>query len=326
MNALEEYLKFERNNISFFAKEVLSDYYDEELFAKLLDTYFENRYYNFYSKSEISLEENIFDHLKKTLTKLLEGSDDETKTKLTEMYVIFNYILCYDGVNIINDKTLIRLLCDYRAELFGSSDTLFKENITKLINTSKEKREAFFKYFNSNDFYLKKYTTSKPNVINIEIDYKMQFPKLYSEYAIERVFNEDVINEDKLLVEYYLMTDLILKDIRECIYDKYYLIEFTPTLFEDKERLTTLLNITLNDCFKNQTVMKIEYDDYVKYNNNIKDMIRDGYKFAIHVNDSNTKEEDFILFEIFEYIIINKDSKYCEEIAKNDKMIMINDK
>ena len=173
---------------------------------------------------------------------------------------------------------------------------------------------------------MKKYTTSKENVVDIEIDYKLQFPKLYSEYAIERVFNEDAVKEDKLLVEYYLMTDLILKDIRECIFDKYYLIEFTPKLFEDKERLGKLLNITLDDCFKNQTVMKIEYSDYVKYNNNIKDMIRDGYKFAIHIDDADTKSEDFILFEIFEYIILNQDSKYCEDMEKNDKMLIINDK
>lgn len=326
MNALEEYIKFEKNNISLFAKEVLSDYYVEELFSHLLDTYFENRYYNFYSEENTTLEENIFEHLKKTLTKLLEGSDEETKNKLTEMYVIFNYILCYDEVNIINDRTLVKLLCDYRSSLFGSSDNLFKEKISKLINTTREKRKAFFDYFHTNDFYIKKYTTSKENVIDIVIDHKLQFPKLYSEYAIDRVFNEDTIKEDKLLVEYYLMTDLIVKDVRECIFDKYYLIEFAPSLFEDKERLQKLLDLTLDDCFKNQTVMKIDYEDYVKYNNNIKDMIRDGYKFAIFVDDNDVKEEDFILFEIFDYIVVDSKSKYCKYMDTNDKILVINDR
>ena len=37
MNALKEYINFEKNNINNFAKEVLSDYYDEDLFNKLLN-------------------------------------------------------------------------------------------------------------------------------------------------------------------------------------------------------------------------------------------------------------------------------------------------
>ena len=37
MNVLDKYIKFERNNINQFAKEVLSDYYDEEYFSKLLN-------------------------------------------------------------------------------------------------------------------------------------------------------------------------------------------------------------------------------------------------------------------------------------------------
>ena len=41
--------------------------------------------------------------------------------KDTEYFKVYN--------SLINDKKLIRLLCDYRAEIFGSSDTLFKENI-----------------------------------------------------------------------------------------------------------------------------------------------------------------------------------------------------
>ena len=86
------------------------------------------------------------------------------------------------------------------------------------------------------------------------------------------------------------------------------------------------MDLTLDDCFKNQTVMKIDYEDYVKYNNNIKDMIRDGYKFAIFVDDNDVKEEDFILFEIFDYIVVDSKSKYCKYMDTNDKILVINDR
>ncbi|MBR1385921.1 MAG: hypothetical protein IJ568_03725 [Bacilli bacterium] len=323
MNMLDEYIKFEKNNISLFAKEVLADYYDEEIFAKLLNTYIENRYYNFYSDIDLNLEENIFDHLSKTLEKLVEGVDLDTKSKINEMYLLFNYILCFDEVNIINDKTLVRLLCDYRRELFSMNDTIFQSNISKFIDSTRKKREKFFDYFHTDDFYIKKYMTSKENVIDIELNHKIKFPKLYSEYAIDRVFSTGDINEDRLFVEYYLITNVIIRDIRACIYDNYYLIEFATSLFDNKEKYEKLLNVASDDCFKNQTVMKITYNDYVKHNGNVKDMIRDGFKFAILIRDDDVKEEDFLLLDIFEYIIVNKNSKYCNTSEKNDKIIII---
>ena len=323
MNMLDEYIKFEKNNISLFAKEVLADYYDEEIFAKLLNTYIENRYYNFYSDIDLNLEENIFDHLSKTLEKLVEGVDLDTKSKINEMYLLFNYILCFDEVNIINDKTLVRLLCDYRRELFSMNDTIFQSNISKFIDSTRKKREKFFDYFHTDDFYIKKYMTSKENVIDIELNHKIKFPKLYSEYAIDRVFSTGDINEDRLFVEYYLITNVIIRDIRACIYDNYYLIEFATSLIDNKEKYEKLLNVASDDCFKNQTVMKITYNDYVKHNGNVKDMIRDGFKFAILISDDDVKEEDFLLLDIFEYIIVNKNSKYCNTSEKNDKIIII---
>ena len=324
MNMLEEYINFEKNNIINFTKEVLSDFYNEELFAKLLKTYIDIRYYNYYSETS-NIEDNIFEHLKKTFNKLFEECDEESKSKLTEMYMIFNYILFFDEVNIVKDKVLIKLLCDYRKQLFGLTDAIFQEKITKLINTTKKKRGKFFEYLHTNDFYLKKYSTSKDTLTDIEIKYSISFPKIYSEYAIDRVFNETDITEDKLLVEYNLVTSVIIKDIKACIYDKLYLIEFAVSLFDDKEKLEKTFSAVSNDCFKNQTVFKIKYEDYINYGTKIKDLIREGYKFAIDIGQENI-DDDYILSSIFEYIIVNKLSKYCNETANNDKIIMINDK
>ncbi len=325
MNMLEEYLNFEKNNIVLFAKEVLSDLFDEEIFLKLLNAYIDNRYYNYYNDEGVSIEENIFNHLKKVFNKLNEEIDEESKNKLTEMYMIFNYILCFDEVNVLKDKTLVKLLCDYRKELFGITDGIFQENISKFIITVRKKRSKFFDYFNTTDFYLEKYSTTKDDLIDVEIKHNIRFPKIYSEYAIDRVFNETDINEDKLLVEYYLLTKLIIKDVKACIFNKYYLVEFAVSLFENKEKLDTLLLVASNDIFKSQTMFKVNYSDYVNYGSKIKDLIREGYKIAIDIGEENL-DDDFILFSIFEYVIVNNNSKYCNEIGENDKIIMINDR
>ena len=325
MNMLEEYINFEKNNILLFAKEVLSTLFDEEIFLKLLNSYIDNRYYNYYGNNETNIEENVFIHLKKVFDKLNEDLDEESKEKLTEMYMIFNYVLCFDEVNNLKDKTLIKLLCDYRKDLFGITDGIFQENITKFIINTKKKRSKFFDYFNTNEFYLEKYSTTKDYLIDVELKYSINFPRIYSEYAIDRVFNESDINEDKLFVEYYLLTRMIIKDIKACIFNRFYLIEFAVSLFEDKERLDKLLLVASNDLFKSQTIFKINYNDYVNYGSRIKDLIRDGYKFAIDIGEENI-DDDYILMSIFEYVIISNKSKYCNEIGENDKIIMINDR
>ncbi len=325
MNMLEEYINFERVNIKNFAKENLANIYDEELFEPLLDTYIKTRYYNYFDEEDENLEESIFKQLNKTLTKLMDGTDNETKDKLAEMYVLFNYILCFDNVNNMDDKGLIKLLCDHRKDLFGTFDSLFQENITKLLTTTNKKRKKFLDYLSNDDFSLDRYTTSKENVIDIELNYNLKFPKIYSEYAIDRVFNSEDIGEDKLLIEYYLVTDLIIKDIKSNMINNRYLLEFTASLFENKEKLQKVLTIVQSECFKAQAVFKISIEDYAKYGNNIKDMIRDGYKFAIDIGRENI-DDDFVLFSIFEYIIVGKRSKYCKQAKENDKILVINDK
>ena len=134
------YVNFEKNNITLFAKQVLStDYYEEETFSKLLDIYMENRYYNFYSDEATPFEERIFNHLRKAVMKLSEGQDDNTKARLAEMFTVFNYVLCLDGVKTITYKTLVRLVSEYHRNLYSLEDvTLFREEMTKLLKEIEE--------------------------------------------------------------------------------------------------------------------------------------------------------------------------------------------
>lgn len=324
MNMLEEYLKFEKNNITLFSKQVLStDFYEEETFNKLLNTYIENRYYNFYSDEDTPFEERIFNHLRKTVMKLSDGADEASKNRLVEMFTIFNYVLCLDGVKTITNKTLVKIVSEYHKNLYNLDDvTLFKEELSKLLKNIDDKRKKFFDYFKTEDFGIKKYGTTKDNLFDVELTHNLRFPKLYSEFAIDKVFNSGVIKEDKLLVEYYLLTSIIINDLRSCIFDRYYLIDFETSLFEDKARFEKLINIAKDDCFKGQTVFKIKYEDFAKYGNNVKDMIRDGYMFALKIDD-NIEKHDFVLFDIFSYIIVNNNSKYLKE--DNEKIISIYD-
>ena len=321
MNVLEEYIKFEKKNISTFAKEVLTEeYFDDELFEKLLNSYVSVRYYGFYIDHSKKLEESILEELKKATAKIAQGADEETKTKIKNMYLMFGYIMAYDGVLPENDKKLVSSLCNFRIKLFSICDMIFPENMNKLLSKTKKKRKDFYNFFKSNEFSLKRKTTSKDNVYRLIMKYKIKFPKLYSEYAIDRVFYSGTINEDRLQVMYYLVGNIIMKDINKCIYDNYYLIDFASSLFENKDKLETLIKIIDNDAFKSQSIFIVTYNDFAKYGTNIKEMIKEGYKFALNVGEEDISG-DPLLFELFEYILVPQDSDYCNKKNVNDKII-----
>lgn len=325
MNMMEQFLNFERGNIRAFAKELLSDYYVEDFFNSLLEDYIANRYYNYYSSEDEdkSFDDNIMDNLQKKFASLSEGSDEETQKKLMENYLAFNFVLCFDGVTYIEDSVFLTLLSKYRKKLFKKEeDKLFEENIMKLMSTSSKKRDKFYKYFETKDFYLDINPTNNKNVKDVVLKYSMEFPKLYSEYAIDRVFESDVISEEKMFVEYQLITLHILKDIKNCNFEKNYLLEFPEALLSNKDALNSTLNTFNNDCFKNQSVFKVKYIDYCKYGNVIKDLIKNGYLLAIELDDEDSID-DLIIFNIFKYIIVNEGSKYCTNASINDKIIII---
>ncbi len=321
MNMLDEFLNFEKNNITLFAKEVLSDYFNEQVFSELLNTYVDNRYYNYYSDNDISFEDNIMNRVEKTFINATEGIDEFEKKKIIENYLVYNFILYFDGVLYTDESIFNALLKKYRKKLFNVDDALFQENISKFIYNTNKKREKFYKIFDTKDFFLNESITSLDNVVDIELKHNINFPKIYSDYAIDRVFESSSISEDKMFVEYQLVTRNILKDIKDCNFDKNYLVEFSDSLFENKEGLKKLLETFNNDCFKSQAIFKIKYEDYCKYGNDVKDMIKEGFNLAMELDEEEV--EDLFVFNMFKYIMVDKNSKYCTNKVINDKIIIV---
>ena len=317
MNALNEYINFERNNIINFSKEILSTYYDEELFSKLLDVYIKIRYYNYDNNNSDTIDKVILEALTGELKKLIVKDDKETNKKLKEMYLVFYYVLMFDGVIRTTDKKLVSSINKFRKELFDENDMLFKEKIENMIASVKSKRKQYMNLFKSNDFEVKGKSTSVSNVFDLKLKHKIDFPKIYSEYAIERVYNTGNISEDKLKVLYYLTCSIIIKNVNRCIYDNYYLVEFAPSLFDNKDKLASTLDIVDNDIFKDKVYFKIDYKDYGKYTSNVKDMIKLGYKFILKCEDEDLKDDSFIISSMFDYILVNKDSTYLSDGNKN---------
>lgn len=328
-NVVKEYIGFQKRTLSDCVQKILLKYFDDNLFEQLLSVYIDARYYDYYDRNGASLEEHICKRLRKRALDLMEENIQDNNVKIKEMLFCFNFILYLDEVKSIDKNSVfINYVDKYRNNLLGTNaDSGFKEFLLRFIEDNRYKKEKFINQFICEDFKLKFYATSKVDLFNVYIDYNLDFPKLYSDYAIDRVFNTGVINEDKLLIEYTLVSLRVLDDIRACVFDKNYLLEFTSSLFEKKTKMEKLLFILNDDCIKDKISFKIDYSTYNEFKGEIHDLIKDGYSFALFLKDKDIPNDDYFdSLEIFKFIVINNDSKYCHNMLSNDKIIRVDNK
>lgn len=105
-----------------------------------------------------------------------------------------------------------------------------------------------------------------------------------------------------------MISKIVLDNIINKEYNKEYLVDFPFIITSKKEKTNRLLNIITNDLIRENVIIKVTYEYYTKYKNFISDLIKDGVKFAVIIDDTFDYEESSIIWlNIFTYIITNKD-------------------
>ena len=128
--------------------------------------------------------------------------------------------------------------------------------------------------------------------------------------------------EDKLFIEYYLVSKELLESIIEGSTKKEYLVEFFPSIMEKKEKTKKLLNIIDNDIAKECITLRITYQDFIHRKDEIYYYIKAGFSFGV-ILDSYFKENPPTLssLDIFTYIILPDDSYKSIGLASKRNII-----
>lgn len=326
INVMNQYIELTKKEANDYIKAILGSKFNKKISDKYKEKYINIRYYNFNEKDYEEEEEKT--SFKKNLAKGLTLTEEELIEEMPEKKEIIEKLnsFYYFFLNLDNftyGKELeedIDKLCDLREKLLNKDDIEFKKNAYEIINKyNKGKSELLAKFENNEDFYIK----TKPyhgisNVNKVVIKHNVKLPMIYSLEAIEKAFNTGIINEDKLIIEYYLITVEIIKEIAKENFKKQYILEFAPTLFKKKKKLKSLLNIIDNDSIKDKLSLKIKYSDFLKEKENIYELTRKGLKVAIVLDEEFAV--NFMNLEklnIFSYIIVNKKLRYYEELLEN---------
>lgn len=314
MNNIDKYIKFIKDYLTEYFKLIVKDKYKKIVYNEMLNTYIDIRYFNKYDKKYKQIEKNIEYYIQENLRTLIE-EDNKLVKNVNELYYFFWYLLYLDNTLEYDnlDKLIDKIIID-RKEKLDLNDDITKE-LKSLVKESEKKKNNFFNEYLSDTFNLELKSTNIKNVYNVLLSYNIKFPKIYSSYSINRVFKSDIISEDMCFIEYNMISKVVLDNIINKEYNKEYLVDFPFIITSKKEKTNRLLNIITNDLIREIVIIKVTYEYYTKYKSFISDLIKDGVKFAVIIDDTFDYEESSIIWlNIFTYIITNK-----EDVTSFDK-------
>ena len=122
-------------------------------------------------------------------------------------------------------------------------------------------------------------------------------------------------------MEYYLISALLLKNIIDCNYNDNYLVDFPISLVKKDDKIKNYFNIFNNEIGKEKIVIKISYGDFIANKDNILFYIKDGFQFAIILDDMYLQNKNTNILNVFKYVII-VDDKYLDSDVKRLRNIV----
>ncbi len=303
-NIVGEYVDFSRKCIKKYLKVILEKYYDEDIYDDLINAYINTRYYNMYFEVNNRFEVNIVYYLKKSLEHFKD--DAVYKKKARYMFHVFKFILYFDVVRECDSvRELIKEINEFRNKLELKDDN-FESKFYGILKDDLNAKKEFIDSFDDKNFDIN-YVKVKDNVFDCVLNHNLKFSKLYSEYAINKVFNNKEIDEQKLFVTYPLVCIRVLQDIIKGNFKKIYFVPYSLSLMTKPKKKKRLLNIIDDDIVKEKMYLKVNFSDYLANKDEVYSLTKNGFKIAVKLDDSFVlNAENKELLRIFGYVITDE--------------------
>lgn len=324
-NLMDEYIDFTSKKIKKYIKMILRSKYDEEVVQEFLKTYINSRYYNINDENSRAFYLKITDSLKRKQDTLQTKIDKDKLDIVDATMRIFTYMLFFDNVrkvenfkNINSIREVITKLLSYCEQTLGlKNQESLEESLYNEITSDLLSKDIYLDNFETDDFLLNFERTDEfENVYYTKLDYNIKVPAIYSDEAIDRVFNTGTVGENKLVVEYELLSVVTIRDILEGNFKDKYITEFNNSLFKKTQKLDSILAIINNQALQDKIYLTITYRDLEKNRSLISDYMRQGFNFVIELDDYFTDVEELGKLTLFKFIIVPNNIKLCKEVLK----------
>lgn len=340
-NIMDMYLNFTTKRIKKYMKMIYSGFYNEEIVNEYLKTYINARYYNirntekparaFYLRiiDELNFKQDIL--IKRNETEVEDRQEREANLKLIKnTQEVFEYILFFDNVRRIENfkkidslrEIIKKMMQIVSAEFDVKNSKENEEKIYKEITSDMLEKEIFLDKFETDEFTINlEICEQKEDLYFAKLEHNIKMPIQYSEVAIDKVFTEGIVAEDKLQVEYILLSLISVRDIINGNFKDTYVAEFTNTLFNKKTKLDGILNLLENQALQDKISINIEYSDYIKNNKTILEYTNKGFNFTITLDNTIKSIEDVEKLKMFKIVIAPKNLVLYKEIKQNKAIL-----
>lgn len=284
-----------------------------------LKSYIDARYYNncgdinvaYDGRNVVPRIDDVLDKIKFELIEKYNGNDNNYKDKVVKYNIIFkiiNYVEKYSKVKDLEekkkrykDKLLEYLNTNYLTD--KDIDNLVSK-IIKITKTYNSMLKYSLEKMETNLFELKYSRINDSKIYAVQIEHNLSFSKVYSDYIIEKTYNEGIVAEDKLAVMLNILSTKIIENMFEGNFSTKYLIYMPEELYEKSTKIGNLFEMFEDEFAKNSIIVLLDYNELSDNKIIIKNLVKKGYKFAINIGNSIIKEKDLELMYIVEYIFI----------------------
>ena len=329
-NLMDQYIDFTTKKLKKYIKMIFRTQYDEEIVKEYIKTYTNSRYYNVNASNTRVFYRKITAALDKKESILLEKYKDRDQAFIQNVKRVFFYILFFDNVrkvenfkNIESVKEVVYELVSVCQEEFGVKiASNLPESLYQEITNDMLQKDIYLDNLESSNFYINFERNKNLNdVYYTKLGYNIKLPMYYSETAIEKVYNDGLIAEDKLEIEYILLSVVCVRDILDCNFNDKYIAEFASSLFKKKQKLKSLLDIIDNQALQDKILINITYKDLIKNRASVLEYVKEGYNFAITLDDYVKDMEEVRKLKMFKILIVPKNIKMHDEIMKNKAVL-----
>lgn len=324
-NIMDEYIELTKKQINEYMKLVFEERYNQKYCDLFTERYINIRYFNYYGNEYFeTFRRKILHHLKQVGEDIIINNIVDREL-IETMKIFYFYVLYFD--NVIYDKDLqktISQIYKLKKRLLKDVQDDFEERLYQILQEDRLQKEELIKRFSSEEFCINLANyPDKLKVFRVNLKYNnIKFPPEYSEFAINKAFHMGTVNEDKLVVEYYLIVLQVLKDIVNLKFKNKYVLEFADSLLKKPKKIKSILNIINNAAIQEKISLKIKYEDFLKNREVIYELMREGFKItAILDNSFEVNFKNIESLQMFQFVIINKNLKQYEEIIKNKENI-----
>ena len=340
-NLMDMYLNFTEKRIKKYMRIIYSQYYNEEIVSEYLKTYVNARYYNirntekparaFYLRiiDELNFKKEILIKRNETQTEDREERAEKLKV-INNVNEVFAYILFFDNVRKIENFKKIDSLREIIVKLMKVVTEEFdikkvkdvQEKLYKEVTSDLLEKDIFLDKFETDEFMISfENCDERDDLFFTTLEHNVKMPIQYSETAIEKVFSEGIVAEDKLQVEYMLLSLISVRDIVIGNFNDAYIAEFTSSLFKKKSKLDSILSLLENQALQAKIHLNIDYSDYMKNQKSILEYTKKGFDFTITLDNSIKSVEDVEKLKMFKIVIAPKKLVLYKELKQNKAIL-----